>query len=75
LWLDAPADEATAARLRGITKGFGGHATLMRAPREARASLSVFEPEAPARAGLTRSVKAAFDAKHVLNPGRMFEDI
>jgi glycolate oxidase FAD binding subunit len=75
LWLDAPADEVTAARLRGITKGFGGHATLMRAPREARASLSVFEPEAPVRAGLTRSVKAAFDAKHILNPGRMFEDI
>jgi glycolate oxidase FAD binding subunit len=35
----------------------------------------VFEPEAPARAALTRGVKAAFDPKHVLNPGRMFEDI
>jgi glycolate oxidase FAD binding subunit len=75
LWLEAPANEATAVRLRGITKGFGGHATLMRAPRAARAQLPVFEPEAPARAGLTRAVKAAFDPKHVLNPGRMFEDI
>jgi glycolate oxidase FAD binding subunit len=75
LWLEVPANEAIAARLRGITKGFGGHAILMRAPREARARLPVFEPEAPARAALTRAVKAAFDAKHVLNPGRMFEDI
>ena len=31
-------------------------------------------PEAPARAGLTRAVKAAFDGRHILNPGRMFED-
>ena len=75
LWLEAPANEASAARLRGITNRFGGHATLMRAPCEARAQLSVFEPEAPARAALTRAVKAAFDPKHVLNPGRMFEDI
>jgi glycolate oxidase FAD binding subunit len=75
LWIEAAADEETAARLRGITKAFGGHATLMRAPREARAQLPVFEPEAPARATLTRAVKAAFDPTHMLNPGRMFEDI
>ncbi len=75
LWLEAPANEETAARLRGITKGFGGHATLIRASHEARARLPVFEPEAPARAALTRAVKAAFDPKHVLNPGRMFEEI
>jgi glycolate oxidase FAD binding subunit len=75
LWLGAPANEETALRLRGITERFGGHATLMRAPREKRAQSSVFEPETPARAALTRAVKAAFDAKHVLNPGRMFEGI
>ena len=57
-----------------LTKRFGGHATLMRAARDARARLPVFEPEAPARAGLTRAVKAAFDGRHILNPGRMFED-
>src|SRR5258705_796326 len=32
LWLDAPADEATAARLRGITIGVGGAATMMPGP-------------------------------------------
>jgi glycolate oxidase FAD binding subunit len=75
LWLEAPANDETAVRLRGITKRFGGHVTLMRASREARARLAVFEPETPERAGLTRAVKAAFDPKHILNPGRMFEDI
>jgi glycolate oxidase FAD binding subunit len=75
LWLGLPADEDTATRLRGITARFGGHATLMRAAPEARAALFVFEPETLARAAITRSVKAAFDPKGVLNPGRMFEGI
>ena len=74
LWLEAPADGETAALLRQITERFGGHALLMRAGPDARARLPVFEPEAPARAGLTRAIKAAFDARHILNPGRMFED-
>jgi glycolate oxidase FAD binding subunit len=47
----------------------------MRAADAVRARLAVFEPETPARATLTRAVKAAFDGKHVLNPGRMFEGI
>jgi glycolate dehydrogenase FAD-binding subunit len=75
LWIEAPANDETAARFRAITKRFGGHAILMRAPREAKARLAVFEPEGPVRAGLTRAVKAAFDPKHILNPGRMFQDI
>ena len=75
LWLEALANDETALRLRGITKRFGGHATLMRAADAPRARLAVFEPENPARATLTRAVKAAFDGKHVLNPGRMFEGI
>jgi glycolate oxidase FAD binding subunit len=62
-------------RLRGLTQRFGGHATLVRASREARAELALFEPESQARAAITRSVKAAFDPKHILNPGRMFEGI
>jgi glycolate oxidase FAD binding subunit len=73
LWLGLPADEAP--RLRAITARFGGHATLMRASREARARTAIFEPETPGRAALTRSVKAAFDPRDILNPGRMFEDI
>jgi glycolate oxidase FAD binding subunit len=75
LWLGLPPDMDTAMRLRGLTQRFGGHATLMRASPEARAELALFEPETPARAAITQSVKAAFDAKHILNPGRMFESL
>jgi glycolate oxidase FAD binding subunit len=75
LWLGLPASTETAETLRRITARFGGHATLMRASHEARTNLAVFEPESPSRASLTRSVKAAFDEKRVLNPGRMFKDI
>lgn len=75
LWLALPADEETAKRLRQITMTVGGYATLMRANEGARASLPVFETEAPARAELTKSVKAAFDPKRLFNPGRMYRDI
>jgi glycolate oxidase FAD binding subunit len=74
LWLGLPANEEVATRLRRVTAQFGGHATLMRASREARETLAVFEPESAVRAALTRSIKAAFDPKHVLNPGRMYKD-
>jgi glycolate oxidase FAD binding subunit len=75
LWLGLPADDGTATRLRTITAKYGGHATLMRGSKEARKTLAVFEPESTARAELTRSVKAAFDPKHLFNPGRMFEGV
>jgi glycolate oxidase FAD binding subunit len=75
LWLGLTADEDAAVRLRTITARSGGHATLMRASGEARESLAVFEPESPVRAALTRSIKAAFDPKRVLNPGRMYKDV
>ncbi len=75
LWLELPATESVAAHLRAITAKHGGHAMLMRAAVQSRKTLAVFEPEPPARAGLTRSIKAAFDPKHVLNPGRMYEDL
>jgi glycolate oxidase FAD binding subunit len=34
-----------------------------------------FPPEPPARAALTRSVKAAFDPLRLFNPGRMYEGV
>jgi glycolate oxidase FAD binding subunit len=75
LWLGLPANEETSARLRQLTMTVGGQATLMRGPETARASLPVFEAEAPARAELTRAVKAAFDPKRLFNPGRMYKDV
>jgi glycolate oxidase FAD binding subunit len=75
IWLELPADTDVALRLRGITRKTGGHAMLMRASAEARRRLDVFEPESPARAGVTAAVKHAFDPARVLNPGRMYEEI
>jgi glycolate oxidase FAD binding subunit len=74
LWLRLNGDEETATRLRAITARLGGHATLMRASADARETLAVFEPESPVRAGLTRTVKAAFDPHRLLNPDRMYRD-
>ena len=64
LWLGLPADEETARRLRGVAAQLGGHATLMRGSAEARA-----------RSTLTAAVKAAFDPRRLLNPGRMVEEL
>jgi glycolate oxidase FAD binding subunit len=75
LWLGLPASREVAERIRDITGQFGGHATLMRAAKNARARLAVFEPETPARAALSRSIKMAFDPLRILNPGRMYEEI
>jgi glycolate oxidase FAD binding subunit len=75
LWLGLPATAGVATRLREIAAKFGGHATLMRGSADAREKLAVFEPEIPARAALTKSVKAAFDPQRLFNPGRMYRDV
>ena len=53
----------------------GGHATLVRAPVQLRRKVEVFHPQAPALAALSKRVKAQFDPKGVLNPGRMYAGI
>lgn len=64
--------EPEADGLRALIKHFGGgHATLVRAAPAVRAAVSVFEPQAPALAALTERMKAEFDPKGILNPGRM----
>lgn len=75
LWLGLPASHEVAERIREITAEFGGHAHIMRGAINARARLAVFEPEPPARAALSRTVKAAFDPLRILNPGRMYEEL
>ena len=49
----------------------GGHATLVRADPAARAATEIFQPQPAALAALSRRVKAEFDPKNILNPGRM----
>jgi glycolate oxidase FAD binding subunit len=65
-------DDAGAALVRRAVKSCGGHATLIRAPAALRAATDVFEPQGAAMAALTKRVKASFDPKAVLNPGRMW---
>jgi len=57
--------------VRGAVDAVGGHATLIRAPIEARRAASVFHPQAPALAALSRRLKDALDPHGVFNPGRL----
>jgi glycolate oxidase FAD binding subunit len=73
VWLSTSANgDAGAAAIREATQVLGGHATLVRAPAEIRASVDVFEPQAEPVMALTRSIKASFDPAGILNPGRMY---
>jgi glycolate oxidase FAD binding subunit len=76
VWLSLPSiDNGATARLREALRRFGGHATLVRAAAAERAALDVFEPQDEATAALTKQVKAGFDPKGILNPGRMYPGI
>jgi glycolate oxidase FAD binding subunit len=73
LWVTGPATEAAHA---AVAKAAGAGAwMLMRAPEGFRAAVPVVPPEAPALAAIGRRVKAAFDPKGILNPGRMVAGI
>jgi len=47
----------------------------VRAPATLRAAVDVFEPPARPVMALTQRVKAAFDPKRILNPGRMYAGV
>ncbi|GAA4106726.1 glycolate oxidase subunit GlcE [Aminobacter aganoensis] len=64
--------EPEADLLRALIRKFGGgHATLVRAAAAWRAAVPVFEPQPAALAALSARLKAEFDPKAILNPGRM----
>jgi glycolate oxidase FAD binding subunit len=76
VWVAMPIPgEPDAASIRNVVAQVGGHATLIRAPAAVRASVAVFEPEAPGIAALSKRVKDGFDPKGVLNPGRMWAGV
>ncbi|WP_309604102.1 glycolate oxidase subunit GlcE [Phenylobacterium sp.] len=62
VWLASDADPG---QVRGAVRALGGHATLYRGEAPA------FEPLDGALAALSARVKAAFDPRGLLNPGRM----
>lgn len=74
LTVDGGADGGE-ADVRSALAPYGGHATLIRASETVRASVSVFQPQSPPLAALTRRVKEAFDPKRILNRGRMYADL
>ncbi|HEV2898478.1 MAG TPA: glycolate oxidase subunit GlcE [Pseudaminobacter sp.] len=71
VWLRMEADPEAETLRRLVKKFGGGHATLVRASPSHRASLPVFEPQPAALAALSARLKAEFDPKGLLNPGRM----
>jgi glycolate oxidase FAD binding subunit len=71
-WLRMEHGDPEADLLRGLVRQYGGgHATLVRAAPSHRAAVPVFEPQAPQLAALSARLKAEFDPKNILNPGRM----
>jgi glycolate oxidase FAD binding subunit len=76
VWLALdPCPGAAAGLIRqAVAENGGGHATLIRAPGEARATVPVFEPQPQPLAALSRRLKAAFDPYAILEPCRMYAE-
>jgi glycolate oxidase FAD binding subunit len=72
VWLACADDPGGANWVRGAAQRLGGHATLVRASPLVRGVIGAFQPEPAPLAALSRRVKAGFDPKGVLNPGRMW---
>ena len=71
VWVAGPATEAIHRAVELAARAAGGVWTLMRAPDPLRNAVAVIPPEAPAMAAIGARVKAAFDPRFILNPGRM----
>ncbi|HQS09723.1 MAG: glycolate oxidase subunit GlcE [Rhizobiales bacterium 24-66-13] len=71
VWVQMPDAQPQAEAVRARLAPHGGHATLVRADPAQRAG-AVFQPLEPAHAALSQRVKASFDPKGLLNPGRMY---
>ena len=75
VWIAGPATEAAHMAVVAAARAGGGTWLLFRAPEGLRASVAVIPEEVPALARITQAVKAAFDPKGILNPGRMYAGV
>jgi len=76
VWLEVTASaDAGAADIRRILSTHGGHATLIRADADVRASVEVFQPMSTVAQRMTTGIKTAFDPGRILNPGRMYAGV
>ncbi len=71
IWLAVNAADGGHEAVRAALADCGGHATVIRAPAELRAAIPVFQPQDPGLARLGAGLKASFDPRGVLNPGRI----
>lgn len=81
VWLSVPphkggagiltSTDAASATVRAAVASAGGHATLIRAPRELRATIDVFQPLG-ALTTVTGGIKTSFDPAGIFEPGRMY---
>jgi glycolate oxidase FAD binding subunit len=71
VWLRMEGEPEAEPVRRLVRQCGGGHATLVRAAPAWRAAVPVFEPQPAALAVLSARLKAEFDPKGILNPGRM----
>jgi glycolate oxidase FAD binding subunit len=75
IWLSVPPSaDAASATVRAAVAQAGGHATLIRAARDVRAAVDVFQPLGPL-AGVTGGIKTSFDPARMFEPGRMYAGI
>jgi glycolate oxidase FAD binding subunit len=71
VWIAGPASAAAHEQVCAAAREAGGTWMLFRAPDALRAAVAVIPPEPPALAAIARRVKAAFDPRGILNPGRL----
>jgi glycolate oxidase FAD binding subunit len=72
VWLlVAEAGDAQAIAIRAAMAEVGGHATLIRASAATRAAIAVLQPEPEPLARISAGLRARFDPKGILNPGRI----
>jgi glycolate oxidase FAD binding subunit len=76
IWLEVSASaDAGAADIRRILSTHGGHGTLIRAERDVRQTIEVFQPMSAAIERLTTGIKESFDPARIFNPGRMYASV
>ena len=75
VWVSGPPTEAVHQAVCRAAQAGKGTWLLFRAPPSLRASAAVVPPEPAPLARITRNIKAAFDPRGILNPGRIFAGV